>query len=89
MKKSNPFERISAALGGEQGLRRLRDVFGIPSFCYNSPIGWIDLITMEDYIFQTSFAEEAPASPPRFPSDIPVLIRTIKLLDLYFAGGPD
>ena len=88
MKRSNPLERISEALGGEQGMRRLRDVFGIPSFCYNSPIGWIDIITTEDHIFQASFAEEAPNSASPFPSNIPVLIRTIKLLDLYFAGGP-
>ena len=88
MKKLNPLERISEALGGEQGLRQLRDVFGIPSFCYNSPIGWIDIIAQENHIFSAAFAEEAPASPPRFPSDIRVLIRLIKLLDLYFAGGP-
>lgn len=88
MKKSNPLERISEALGGEQGLRRLRDVFGIPSFCYNSPIGWIDIIAAENRIFRASFAQEAPDSAPTFSSNIPVLIRTIKLLDLYFAGGP-
>ena len=88
MKKSNPLERLSEALGGEQGLRRFRDIFGIPSFCYNSPIGWIDIIAEENRILRASFAEEAPDSAPAFPSDSPTLIRTIKLLDLYFAGGP-
>ena len=88
MKKSNPLKHITEALGGEQGMRRLRDVFGIPSFCYNSPVGWIDIIAEETRIFRVSFAEEAPDSASPFPSNISVLIRTIKLLDLYFAGGP-
>ena len=88
MKRSNPLERISEALGGEQGLRQLRNVFGIPSFCYKSPIGWIDIIAEENRILRASFSEVAPSSGPTFPPALPVLTRTIKLLDLYFAGGP-
>ncbi len=87
MKKSNPLEIISNALGGEQGLRQLRNVFGIPSFCYKSPIGWIDIIAEENRILHASFSEEAPSSGPTFPPTLPVLARTIKLLDTYFAGG--
>ena len=88
MKKSNPLERLSEALGGEQGLRRLRNAFGIPSFCYESPIGWIDIIAEGNQILRASFSEEAPFSGPTFPPNLPVLARTVKLLDLYFAGGP-
>ena len=50
MKKSNPSEIISKALGGDDSLRRLRNIFGIPSFCYKSPIGWIDIIAEENRI---------------------------------------
>ncbi|MCE2414727.1 methylated-DNA--[protein]-cysteine S-methyltransferase [Candidatus Poribacteria bacterium] len=88
MKRLSPLERISEALGGEQNLRQFRDVFGIPSFCYKSPIGWIDIIAEENCILRTSFSEVAPSSEPTFPPTLPVLNRTIKLLDLYFAGGP-
>ena len=88
MKKLSPLERISEALGGEQGLRQLRNAFGIPNFCYKSPIGWIDIIAAENQILSASFSEEAPSSGPTFPPNLPVLTRTIKLLDLYFAGGP-
>ena len=88
MKRLSPLERISEALGGEQNLRQFRDVFGIPSFCYKSPIGWIDIIAEENRILRTSFSEVAPSSEPTFPPTLPVLNRTIKLLDLYFAGGP-
>ena len=88
MKKSNPLERLSEALGGEQGLRQLRNAFGIPSFCYESPIGWIDIIAEGNQILRASFSEEAPVSGPTFPPTLPVLSRTVKLLDLYFAGGP-
>ena len=88
MKKLNPLERISEALGGEQNLRQFRDFFGIPNFCYKSPIGWIDIIAEENRILRTSFSEVAPYPAPTFPSNVPILIRTIKLLDLYFAGGP-
>ena len=87
MKRLNPLERISEGLGGEQGLRQLRNVFGIPSFCYESPIGWIDIIAEENRILRASFSEVAPSSKPTFPPTLPVLTRTIKLLDLYFAGG--
>lgn len=88
MKRSTPLERISEALGGEQGLKQLRNAFGIPSFCYKSPIGWIDIIAEENRISSASFSEAAPSSEPTFPPTLPVLTRTIKLLDLYFAGGP-
>ena len=88
MKKSNPLEIISRALGGEQGLRQLRNVVGIPNFCYKSPIGWIDIIAEGNRISSASFSEEAPSSEATFPPTLPVLTRTIKLLDLYFAGGP-
>ena len=87
MKKSNPLEIISNALGGEQGLRELRNVFGIPSFCYKSPIGRIDIIAEENRILRASFSKETPSSGPTFPPTLPVLARTIKLLDTYFAGG--
>ena len=88
MKKLSPLERISEALGGEQGIRRLRNAFGIPSFCYKSPIGWIDIIAEENRISSASFSEAEPVSGPTFPPTLPVLTRTIKLLDLYFSGGP-
>ena len=87
MKELNPLERISEALGGEQGLRQLRNTFGIPSFCYESPIGWIDIIAEGNQILRASFSE-APFSVPTFPPNLPVLTRTVKLLDLYFTGGP-
>ena len=88
MKRSNPLERISEALGGDQGLRQLRDVFGIPSFCYKSPIGWIAIIAEGNQISRASFSEVAPSSGPTFPPNLPVLTRTIKLLDIYFNRGP-
>ena len=87
MKRLNPLERISEALGGEQGLRQFRNAFGIPSFCYKSPIGWIDIIAEENRILNAAFSEAAPLSEPSFPPTLPVLARTIKLLDIYFAGG--
>ena len=87
MSKSNPLEIISKALGGDDGLRKLRNVVGIPSFCYKSPIGWIDIIAEENRISSASFSEAAPSSEPTFSPTLPVLTRTIKLLDLYFAGG--
>ena len=88
MKRLNPLERISKALGGEQHLRQLRNVLGIPSFCYESPIGWIDIIAGENRIVRIAFSEAAPSSGPTFPPTVPVVTRTIRLLDLYFAGGP-
>ena len=87
MSKSNPLEAITNALGGDDGLRRLRNTFGMPSFCYESSIGWIDIITEENRILNASFSEVAPSSKPTSPPTLPVLARTIKLLDLYFAGG--
>ena len=88
MKKLSPLERISKALGGEQNLRQFRNLLGIPSFCYKSPVGWIDIIAEENRILRVSFSEVAPLSEPTFPPTLPILTRTIKLLDLYFAGGP-
>ena len=88
MSKLNPLKRITQALGGEENLRQLRNVFGIPNFCYESPVGWIDLIAEENRVLSVSFSEVAPSSGPTFPPNIPILTRTIKLLDLYFAGGP-
>ena len=88
MNKLNPLERISKALGGEQNLRQFRNLLGIPSFCYKSPVGWIDIIAEENRILRVSFSEVAPLSEPTVPPTLPVLTRTIKLLDLYFAGGP-
>ena len=88
MNKLNPLERISKALGGEQNLRQFRNLLGIPSFCYKSPVGWIDIIAEETRILRVSFSEVAPLSEPTVPPTLPVLTRTIKLLDLYFAGGP-
>ena len=87
MSKSNPLETISNALGGDDGLRKLRNIFGMPSFCYKSPIGWIDIIPEENRISSVSFSEAEPSSGPTFPPTLPVLARTIKLLDVYFAGG--
>lgn len=88
MKRLSPLERISKALGGEQNLRQFRNLLGIPSFCYKSPVGWIDIIAEENRILRVSFSEVAPLSEPTFPPTLPVLTRTIQLLDLYFAGGP-
>lgn len=87
MSKSNPLEIIANALGGDDGLRRLRNTVGIPSFCYKSPIGWIDIIAEENRISSVSFSEVAPSSEPTAPPTLPVLTRTVKLLDIYFAGG--
>ena len=86
MNKSNPLDVISNALGGDDGLRRSRNIVGIPSFCYRSPIGWIDIIAEENRISRVSFTEPAPSSEPTSPPTLPVLARTIKLLDTYFAG---
>ena len=88
MNRSNPLEIVSNALGGDDGLRRLRNIVGIPSFCYKSPIGWIDIIAEENRILSASFSEAEPLSEATSPPTLPVLTRTIKLLDLYFAGGP-
>ena len=88
MKRLSPLERPSEALGGEQNLRQFRNFFGIPNFCYNSPVGWIDIIAEENRILRVSFSEVPPSSEPTFPPTLPVLNRTIKLLDLYFNGGP-
>ena len=88
MSKSNPLEIIANALGGDDGLRRLRNTVGIPSFCYKSPIGWIDIIAEENRISSASFSEAAPSSEPTSPPTLPILARTIQLLDIYFAGGP-
>ena len=87
MSTSNPLEIISKALGGDDGLRRLRNAVGIPSFCYKSPIGWIDIIAEGDRISSVSFSDAEPLSEPTLPPTLPVLARTIKLLDLYFAGA--
>ena len=87
MKRSTPLERMSEALGGEQVLRELRNNLGIPSFCYKSPIGWIDIIADEKGIVRASFSEAAPLSKATSPPTHPILTRTIKLLDTYFAGG--
>ena len=87
MNTSNPLEIISNALGGDNGLRRLRNIVGIPSFCYKSPVGWIDIITEGNRILRVSFSEADPLSKPTVPPTLPVLARTIKLLDTYFAGG--
>ena len=84
MSKSNPLETTANALDGDDGLRKAS---GIPGFCYKSPIGRIDLITEENRILNASFSEVEPSSKPTVPSTHPVLARTIKLLDLYFAGG--
>ena len=88
MSRSNPLEIISKALGSDDGLRRLRDSVGIPSFCYKSPIGWIDIIAEENRISSASFSKAEPSSAPTFPPTLRVLTKTIKLLDIYFAGGP-
>ena len=88
MNKSNPLEAIANALGGDDGLRRLRNIVGIPNFCYKSPIGWIDIIAEENRISSACFSEVEPSDEPTVPPNLPVLTRTIKLLDLYFAGGP-
>ena len=88
MSKSNPLEIIANTLGGDDGLRQLRNVVGIPSFCYKSPIGWIDIIAEENRISSAFFSEAAPSSGSLSSPTLPVLTRTIKLLDLYFAGGP-
>lgn len=87
MNQSNLLEVIPNALGGDDGLRRLRDTVGIPSFCYKSPIGWIDIITEENRISSISFSKADPSSEPTVPLTLPVLARTIKLLDTYFAGS--
>ncbi len=87
MSKSNPLEIISKALSGDDGLRKLRNTVGIPSFCYKSPIGWIDIIAEENRILRVSFSKAEPSSGPTFPPTLPVLTKTIKLLDTYFAGG--
>ena len=87
MKKSNPLDIISNALGGDEGLRRLRNIVGIPSFCYRSPIGQIDIIAEENRITHVSFSKAEPSSELTAPPTLPVLARTIKLLDTYFAGG--
>ena len=86
MNKSNPFEHISKALGGEQNLRRLRNFFGIPNFCYKSPIGWMDIIAEENHILHISFSDETPSPEPTSRPTTPVLARTIELLNLYFDG---
>ena len=88
MKKLSPLERIAKALGGDQNLRQFRNLLGIPNFCYKSPVGWIDIIAEENRILRVSFSEVAPLSEPTFPPTLPILTRTIQLLDLYFAGGP-
>lgn len=88
MKRSTPLERISETLGGEQGLRQLRNGFGTPSFCYKSRIGWIDIVAEGNRISHASFSEVASLSVPTVPPTLPVLTRTIKLLDIYFAGDP-
>lgn len=87
MSKSNPLETISKTLGGDDGLRRLRNTVGIPSFCYKSSIGWIDIIAEENRISHVSFSKAEPSSGPTFAPTLPVLTKTIKLLDTYFAGG--
>lgn len=88
MNKSNPLQRISEALGGEQGLRQMRNFFGIPNFCYKSPIGWIDIIAEEHRILRVSFSEAPPSPEPKFPPTLPILFRTVELLDRYFNGQP-
>ena len=88
MKRASPLERISDALGGEQELRRMRNFFGIPNFCYKSPIGWMDIIAEENRILRVSFSETPPLSEARVWPNLPVLARTVELLDRYFNGQP-
>ena len=86
MKKSNPLERISEALGGEQGLRALRNLFGIPNFCYKSPIGWIDIVAEDNGVLHVSFSEVDPFPEPTFQSATPVILQLTELLNRYFEG---
>ena len=86
MKKSNPLEGISEVLGSGQWLSTLRNSLGIPSFCYESPVGWIDIIVEEDRVFRATFMEEVLFPEPTPPPPLPIFAQTVALLDRYFAG---
>ncbi len=76
MNRLNPLERITETLDG------------IPSFCYKSPIGWIDIIAEEDHVLRASFIEVTPFPEPTGHPTIPVFAQTVELLDRYFGGQP-
>ena len=76
MNRLNPLERISETSDS------------IPSFCYKSPIGWIDIIAEEDHVLRASFIEVTPFPEPIAQPIIPVLTQMFELLDRYFGGQP-
>ena len=88
MKRASPFAQITEALGGEQGLREFRNFFGIPSFCYQSPIGWMDIIADGDRISHVSFSETPPPVGHMSEATVPVLVQVIEKLTRYFDGEP-
>ena len=76
MNRLNPLEPISETSDS------------IPSFCYKSPIGWIDIIAEEDHVLRASFIEVTSFPEPIAQPIIPVLAQTFELLDRYFGGQP-
>ena len=77
MKTSKPFEQATESW----------DVIGLSNFCYESPIGWIDIITEGNDLLRTGFREELlfdSLSPPAAP----IVVEVIERLDRYFDGEP-
>ncbi len=82
MKKSNPSEQMH-----DQRLRELPDGIGISNFCYESPIGWIDIIAEGNDLLRTTFSE-GPLFDSLSPPAAPVVVEVIERLDRYFAAAP-
>ena len=62
-----------------------RNARGIPSFCFKSPIGWMQVIGESSCISRLSFGDIPPLTPPEIP-DAPILSNAYDILTRYFAG---
>ena len=77
MKTSKPFEQTTELLGA----------ISLSNFCYESPIGWIEIITEENDLLRTAFREE-PLFDSLSSPDFPIVDEVIERLDRYFDGEP-
>ncbi len=63
----------------------LRNARGIPSFCFNSPIGWLQVIGEGASVSRLDFDGIPPRSIPEIPN-VPILRVVFDILTRYFAG---
>ena len=77
MKTSKPFAQTT----------ELPDAIDISNFCYESPIGGIEIITEGNDLLRTTFREE-PLFDSLSPPVVPIVVEVIERLDRYFDGEP-